>query len=108
MFVRVFLAASRLQLRSLDVFVLHTSHRGAAARAVGMIDENEHPIESSRVDLVSPCLRGGTHLALGTTVAFRKLLPEKTLTASPLGIPQVLLAAAAGLFVFKSRWTEVL
>ena len=52
MFVRVFLAASRLQVRSLDVFVLHTSHRGAAARAVGMIDENEHPIESSRVDLV--------------------------------------------------------
>ena len=36
MFVRVFLAASRLQVRSLDVFVLHTSHRGAAARAVGM------------------------------------------------------------------------
>ena len=36
MFFRVFLAASRLQLRSLDVFVLHTSHRGAAARAVGM------------------------------------------------------------------------
>ena len=36
MFVRVFLAASRLQLHSLDVFVPHTSHRGAAARAVGM------------------------------------------------------------------------
>jgi hypothetical protein len=37
--------------------------------------------------------RTPSHLALGTTVAFRKLLPEKTLTASPLGIPQVLLAA---------------
>jgi hypothetical protein len=61
------------------------------------------------VDLVSPSFEQDTHaiaLALGTTVAFRKLLPEKTLTASPLGIPQVLLAA--GLFVFKSRWTEVL
>jgi hypothetical protein len=61
------------------------------------------------VDLVSPSFEQDTHaIALGTwhNVAFRKLLPEKTLTASPLGIPQVLLAA--GLFVFKSRWTEVL
>jgi hypothetical protein len=32
--------------------------------------------------------RTPSHLALGTTVAFRKLLPEKTLTASPLGILQ--------------------
>jgi hypothetical protein len=63
------------------------------------------------VDLVSPCLRGGTHaiLALGTTVAFRKLLPEKTLTASPLGILQystwlvVLFSKAVGLFKVCER-----
>lgn len=35
-FARVSLAASRLQLRGQDVFVLHTSNCGAAARAVGM------------------------------------------------------------------------
>jgi hypothetical protein len=44
-------------------------------------------------------------LALGTTVASFKLLPEKTLTASPLGIPPVLDWPV--FFVFKSRWTEV-
>ena len=66
-FARVTLAASRLQLRGQDVFVLHTSNCGAAARAVGMIDKNEHQIDSSRVDLVSPSFEQDTHaIALGT------------------------------------------
>ena len=87
---------------------MHTSNCGAAARAVGM---NPKTSTQLRVEWTSfrrafEEARTPSHLALGTTVAFRKLLPEKTLTASPLGIPQVLLAA--GLFVFKSRWTEVL
>ena len=55
-FARVTLAASRLQLRGQDVFVLHTSNCGAAARAVGMNPKTSTQL-SSRVDLVSPCLR---------------------------------------------------
>ena len=73
-----------------------------------MIDKNEHPIESSRVDLVSPCLRGDTHaIALGTWHNGR--LPQ-TLTGkdvnsfTPWDTP---ILDLAGLFVFKSRWTEV-
>ena len=90
MLVRVFLAASRLQLRSLDAFVLHTSHRGAAARAVGM-----NPKASTQLRVVEwtsfrRAFEQDTQPSLGTTVAFRKLLPEKTLTASPLGVPPIL------------------
>jgi hypothetical protein len=86
MLARVSLAASRLQLRGQDVFVLHTSQLWSRSEGGWNESENEHPIESSRVDLVSPSFEQDTHaiaLALGTTVAFRKLLPEKTLTASP-------------------------
>ena len=57
MFVRVFLAASRLQLRSPGR--IRTAHEPSWSRSEGGWNEgqNEHPIESSRVDLVSPCVR---------------------------------------------------
>ena len=85
-FARVTLAASRLQLRGQDVFVMHTSNCGAAARAVGMNPKTSTQLrvaEWTSFRRPSSKTRTPSHLALGTTVAFRKLLPEKTLTASP-------------------------
>ena len=66
-FARVSLAASRLQLRGQDVFVLHTSQLWSRSEGGWNESENEHPIESSRVDLVSPSFEQDTHaIALGT------------------------------------------
>ena len=74
---------------------VHTSHRGSRSEGGWNESQNEHPIVW-RVDLVSRAFEQETHkctpstCALGATVASFKLLPEKTLTASPLGILPVL------------------
>ena len=63
---------------------------GAAARAVGMNPKTSTQLRVAEWTSFRRAFGQDTpsHLALGTTVAFRKRLPEKTLTASPLGIPQ--------------------
>ena len=106
MFVRVFLAASRLQLRSPGR--IRTAHEPSWSRSEGGWNEfqNEHPIESSRVDLVSPCVRARrtpSHCTWHNGRLLQTLTGKDVNSFTPWDTSSTRLA---GLFVFKSRWTE--
>ena len=98
-FAHVSLAASRLQLRGQDVFVLHTSNCGAAARAVGMNPKTSTQLrvaEWTSFRRPSSKTRTPSHLALGTTVANSSGKDVNSFT--PWDTPST---GLAGLFCFQ-------
>ena len=110
-FVRVFLAGSRLQVRSLDVSCAHEPSREPqrgrleqmTKRAPNRVQSGEwtsFPVPSRETHKCTP-----STCALGPTVAFLQTLAGKDVNSfTPRDTSSTRLA---GLFVIKSRWTEV-